>query len=67
MRQLKIKVENLHFIHAGHDPANDPTKAMLAENMPLLLNTAWSLSALDIESSVSAMEEFVANRVAASC
>ena len=65
VRQLKIKVENLHFMHAGHDAANDPTKAMLAENMPLLLNTAWSLSALDIESSVSAMEECVANRVAA--
>jgi hypothetical protein len=50
---LKIKIENLVFMHPGHAEGNDPTKAMLAENMPLLLNTAWSLSALDIESSVS--------------
>jgi hypothetical protein len=52
---LKIKLENLQFMHAGADDSNDPTKALLAENMPLLLNTAWSLSALDIESSVSVM------------
>ena len=53
MRQLKIKIENLVFMHAGHDDSADPTKELLAQNMPLLLNTAWSLSALDIESSVS--------------
>ena len=53
MRQLKIKIENLVFMHAGHDDSADPTKALLAQNMPLLLNTAWSLSVLDIESSVS--------------
>lgn len=53
MRQLKIKLENLQFMQAGADDGSDPTKALLAENMPLLLNTAWSLSALDIESSVS--------------
>ena len=56
VRQLKLKAENLLFIHPGHGGGEgaDPTKAMLADNMPLLLNTAWSLSALDIEQSVSA-------------
>ena len=56
VRQLKLKAENLLFIHPGHGGGEgaDPTKTMLADNMPLLLNTAWSLSALDIEQSVSA-------------
>ena len=43
------------FVHAGHNDGSDPTKALLTKNMPLLLNTAWSLSALDIESSVSSV------------
>jgi hypothetical protein len=43
-------------MHSGNDAASDTTKAMLAENMPLLLNTAWSLSALDIESSVRCVQ-----------
>jgi hypothetical protein len=50
---LKLKIENVQFLRSGADDSNDPTKALLAENMPLLLNTAWSLSALDIECSVS--------------
>jgi hypothetical protein len=52
-KQLKIKLENLEFSKASPDNTNDPTKGLLAANMPLLLNTAWSLSAMDIESSVS--------------
>jgi hypothetical protein len=49
-----MKLENLEFVKASPDNSMDPTKGLLASNMPLLLNTAWSLSAMDIESSVSA-------------
>jgi hypothetical protein len=63
VRQLKIKIENLVFMHAGHDDSADPTKALLAQNMPLLLNTAWSLSVLDIESSVSSPPKHFKRRV----
>ena len=49
-----MKLENLEFVKASPDSrGDDPTKGLLAANMPLLLNTAWSLSAMDIEASVS--------------
>ena len=49
-----MKLENLEFVKASPDGrGDDPTKGLLAANMPLLLNTAWSLSAMDIEASVS--------------
>jgi hypothetical protein len=55
VRQLKLKCENLQFLHSGQSDDSDPTKRMLTEHMPLLLNTAWSLSAFDIEQSVSCL------------